>query len=292
MAAALACNDHDDFWFREPELGILTELCDTMYDATTYYKHRAEGGMSPHSVTFSRANQKKTNLNSTETNSTFAYAPASLRTKSYRQCRQILWELDASWATSSPRRCIINFIRTFGGPIHMMMRRYRFAEDGLTIGNPETDGIVEEAERNVKLWNRVGVVERGGEGGVSGEGREGFEGIVTRKDTLLFEGMAEMLEGEGVKRCGKCSYRRSYGARVKGEFGGVKLCGECETQWKTYLESFPERAAAVFSGFGDMSAEEQSHTEIPAAAGKKKRGCEVGAGRAESSGGAKKRRRI
>jgi len=59
MAAALACNNHDDFWFREPELGILTELCDTMYDATTYYKHRAEGGMSPHSVTFSRANQKK-----------------------------------------------------------------------------------------------------------------------------------------------------------------------------------------------------------------------------------------
>ena len=46
------CNDFDDMWFTEEEFEILEELAVTLYDATTFYKHRAEG----------------------ETHNTFAYA--------------------------------------------------------------------------------------------------------------------------------------------------------------------------------------------------------------------------
>lgn len=53
----------------------LCEIGDTMYDSVAFYKHRSEG----------------------ETNSTFAYMPPDLRVQAFRQCREVLWALDAAW---------------------------------------------------------------------------------------------------------------------------------------------------------------------------------------------------
>ncbi|KAK0619598.1 ABA 3 protein, partial [Immersiella caudata] len=216
MAAALACNDHTDTWFREEELDILTELCDTMYDAATHYKHRAEG----------------------ETNNTFAYVPSSLRTVSFRICRELLWQLDTEWAVSPPHRCIINFMRAFGGPIHLMMRRYRYVEDGLALGHPETDSVVALAERNVKLWSREEEEEE------EEEEEKRFKQTVWRLG--LVSSVAEALLLDVREQCRACQHRDSYGARIKGEFGGVKLCDGCQETWRGHAMSFPERAAAVF----------------------------------------------
>ena len=161
----------------------------------------------------------------------------------------------------------------------MMMRRYRYVEDGLTIGNPETDSIVAQTERNVKLWNRVTVGEgsqsrsqprskqdettkphkhhqkknepshiRKEEGDIFINDQE-FKTILENQSTLLFPGMADMLlpPDNNDKQCKKCRYKPSYGiATVKGEFGGVRLCGGCEAEWGRYIEKFPERAGVVF----------------------------------------------
>ncbi len=80
IAAALACNDIDDIWFTEDEISILTELSDTMYDAATFYKHRAEG----------------------ETNSTFGYAGDDFRRESFRRSREVLWALDTGGRNPQP----------------------------------------------------------------------------------------------------------------------------------------------------------------------------------------------
>lgn len=76
MACALVSNDHDDVWFTEEQLQILSEIFITLYDAVAFFKHRSEG----------------------ETNNTYAYMPENLRVKAYRQSREILWALDATWA--------------------------------------------------------------------------------------------------------------------------------------------------------------------------------------------------
>ena len=76
MACALVSNDHDDVWFTEEQLQILSEIFITLYDAVAFFKHRSEG----------------------ETNNTYAYMPENLRVKAYRQSREILWALDAAWA--------------------------------------------------------------------------------------------------------------------------------------------------------------------------------------------------
>jgi hypothetical protein len=39
----------------------------------------------------------------------------------------------------------------------VVMRRYRFVEDGMMIGLPETSTVVKQARQNIKLWNRVDV---------------------------------------------------------------------------------------------------------------------------------------
>ncbi|KAK3332580.1 hypothetical protein B0T19DRAFT_439405 [Cercophora scortea] len=241
IAAALACNDHDNEWFSGPELDALTELCDTMYDAVAYYKHRAEG----------------------ETNSTFAYAGADLRAESFRTCRELLWQLDVEWAPRSPaRRCAVNFMRLFAGPIHAMMRRYRFVEDGLTLGNPETETVVDQTRQNFKLWNRVdgAAVAGKGEGGKVGwspAAAERYADALRRSDFLMFEGLAELLEASEAGRCGKCQYKGSYGSEIKGQFGGVRLCEGCRAEWRSYIQSFPARAAKVFPFLGQRSLVER-----------------------------------
>jgi hypothetical protein len=217
MAAALACNDFDDFWFEEEEWQVLAELGDTLYDAVAFHKHRAEG----------------------ETHSTFSYVGGELRPEAFRRCRELLWALDVVWAQSPPHRCVLNFLRPFGGPIHIMMRRYRFVEDNLTVGKPETEEVVVQTRENFKLWHRVDATEQYVQ-------NTRCEEILAQKDRLLFSGFAEMLQKGEEGRCPKCRHRLSYGAQASGQFGGVQLCDGCKGQWQGYLDSLPERAAQVF----------------------------------------------
>jgi hypothetical protein len=217
IAAALACNDFDDVWFTEDEFQILGELGDTLYDAVAFHKHRAEG----------------------ETNSTFAYVGQESRKEAYRRCREVLWALDVAWADSAAHRCAINFLRPFGGPIHMMMRRYRFVEDGLVVGKPETEDVVLQTRQNFKLWNRIDANEKY-------VPSDRYSDVIARSDRLMFPGLADLLESSAEGHCDHCRYRLSYGAEASGRFGGVELCDPCREEWRSYLESLPARAADVF----------------------------------------------
>jgi hypothetical protein len=218
IAAALACNDFDTVWFSEDEFQILTELGDTLYDAVAFYKHRAEG----------------------ETNSTFAYAGSDIRTESYRKCREVLWALDVAWAQKPGYHCVVNFLRYFGGPIHMMMRRYRFVEENLTIGRPETEHVVTQTRQNFKLWNRIDAITKP-------PGEDRYTHTIAHSDKLMFPGLARMLECSADGHCNHCHYRLAYGAENAGKFGGVQLCDSCRLKWQTYLQTFPTRAQQVFS---------------------------------------------
>ncbi|OIW27381.1 hypothetical protein CONLIGDRAFT_633738 [Coniochaeta ligniaria NRRL 30616] len=220
LAAALACNDIDNLMFTEEQFQILGEIGCTMYDAVAFYKHRAEG----------------------ETNDTFAYVPSSLRQEAYRRAREVLWALDVAWADYPGHLPIVNFIRSFGGPIHMMMGRYRFVEDGLTIGKPETEDVISQTRRKFKLWNRVD------SGRECGPDEARYCEVIRQSGRLLFDGLADLLQRQepGRERCDRCRYRMSYGAERSGEFGGVELCDECREGWRFYIESLPQRAAAAF----------------------------------------------
>ncbi|KAH8585702.1 BcABA3 [Bisporella sp. PMI_857] len=222
IASALACNDLDDVWFTDEQFEILTEMGDTLYDAVAFYKHRSEG----------------------ETNSSFAYMPPDQRTVAFARCREVLWALDVAWARNPEGPAVINFTRFFGGPIHMMMRRYRFVEEDLTIGTPETAHVVDETRRNFKLWNRVDARRRNA---CATDTVQRYRDLVaSRSHDLMFPGLAALLEAAGDGHCDHCLYRDSYGAETTHCFGGVQLCDNCRASWRTYLESFPERAAKVF----------------------------------------------
>jgi len=122
----------------------------------------------------------------------------------------------------------------------MTMRRYRFIEDNLTIGNAETEYVVKQTRKNFKLWNRVDAL------GKSDAQRERYADAIARSDELMFPGLAKMLESSEEDRCKDCSYRQSYGAEMSGRFGGVELCQKCRKEWQNYLEALPARAAEVF----------------------------------------------
>ena len=122
----------------------------------------------------------------------------------------------------------------------MMMRRYRFVEENLTIGKPETKEVINQARINAKLWNRIDGNKRGV------EDTQRYKHLLTRSEELMFHGLAEFLETGRDGGCKDCRYRASYGAETPHEFGGVKLCGGCKTMWQKYLESVPERARKVF----------------------------------------------
>ncbi|KAK3314879.1 hypothetical protein B0H66DRAFT_627644 [Apodospora peruviana] len=213
LVAALTCNDFTTIWFSEDQFQILAEIAGTLYDAVAFFKHRAEG----------------------ETNNTYAYVDPSLREDAYRRAREVLWALDVAWARSRGHLHAINFIRLVGGPVHMMMRRYRFIEDGLVIGKPETDDVVDLARDHYKLWNRV-------------DSLGSYLDAIRQKDRLLYDGLADLLQeaGAGKERCGECRYKMSYGAERSGQFGGVELCEECRKGWGVYIASLPQRAAEAF----------------------------------------------
>jgi hypothetical protein len=224
IAASLACCDLDDVWFTEDEFEILSEMGIILYDAVAFYKHRAEG----------------------ETHSTFSYMPLELRIKSFHLVREVLWALDAAWAqTGRPyHQAVINFTRFFGGPIHMLMRRYRFVEDGLAIGKPEDEDVVDQTRQNYKLWHRNDAKDE-----VKSEDRKGYRRykyLVTERTELMYPELPEFLETGGDGSCSKCVHRDGYGARSVHAFGGVQLCDECRAKWGDYSNSFHTRAAKVF----------------------------------------------
>ena len=251
MAAALVCNDFLDTWFAEPQIRLLNEIGFVMYDGVAYHKHRAEGEIA----------------------NTFAYAghELELRQASYARAREVLWALDTAWANDPASHCVINLWRQFGGPIHMEMRRYRFVEDGMMIGRPETEDVVVQTRRNFKLWYRSDAIvpdaaakhdsppegkgmERQAEPAeprlrVTPEQREEYGRLLAKSEYLMFDGLKEMLESSPItpdKQCKDCDYRVSYGAHETGEFGGVLLCAGCREKWQVYLGGLQARAEAAF----------------------------------------------
>lgn len=224
IASALACNGFSDLLFSEEQWQLIAELGDTLYDAVAFYKHRAEG----------------------ETNSTFGYVGGEARVESYRLYREILWALDVAWARDPAKRCVLNFTRFFGGPIHMTTRRYRFVEDGLTIGKPETEQVVELTRNNFKLWNRV-------EGVTMQRLNDGrYMDIIAQSNKLLFPGLCDLLQSSADKHCHHCSYAPLNSSDDVQQFGGVRLCDGCKGEWRSYMRAFPTRFVAAFPEVRDI----------------------------------------
>ena len=219
IGAALACNNIDHIWFTDEQFDIMAEIGNTMYDGVAYFKHRSEG----------------------EVNSTFAYVPKDKRVLAFHKCREALWALDVAWARRCEMKCVINFLRFFGGPIHMMMRRYRFVEEGLTLGKPDTKNVIAQTRRNVKLWNRLDEQE-----GAKEQELEEYRLVLEREGLLLFRGLGTMLEKADQTLCSECEYPEIYGASQDHTFGGVLLCARCQQEWAEYTESILERMAQAF----------------------------------------------
>jgi hypothetical protein len=211
----LACNRiPDDEWLDDERYRLLVELGDTMYDGVAFYKHRAEG----------------------EICNIFAYCGEDLRIQTYRTCRELLWALDTTHARTRSGRYIAGFIRHLGGPIHMMMRRYRFIEDDMMIGRPENAQVVDETRHNVKLWYRIEGTHQ------TAPNLERYQAVLDDSARLLFPGMKEMLARSLEERCGDCRRRSFYAAKAMGEFAGVELCERCRFTWREYLLGFRDRA--------------------------------------------------
>ncbi|KAJ7892004.1 hypothetical protein B0H13DRAFT_2234806 [Mycena leptocephala] len=227
IMSALACNDILDVSFSEEQFEILSEVAITMYDAVAFYKHRSEG----------------------ELNSTFAYMPDDMRVKAFGQCREVLWALDAAWARRPSMLTVINVARMFGGAIHMLMHRYRFVEENLTIGMPETEDIISLTRTNFKLWYRIDANKMRE---ISEESIKRYKDALARSEELLFPGLAEILKTNGDGHCNTCLYRASYGAETTHCFGGVQLCEGCRAKWRDFLESLPNRAAKAFPELVDV----------------------------------------
>jgi hypothetical protein len=67
----------------------------------------------------------------------------------------------------------------------MVMHRYRFVEESLTIGRPETVRVRHQARRHVKLWNRVEVL--ADQVDEAATGMERFRDLLQkRKDDLMY----------------------------------------------------------------------------------------------------------
>ncbi|KAF3309918.1 hypothetical protein TWF173_010234 [Orbilia oligospora] len=94
------------------------------------------------------------------------------------------------------------------------MRRYRFIEDGLTIGRPETVQVVERTRNNVNLWYRV-------EPNTKVIKVDRYPGWVALKERFMFEGLAECLDRSEADECPDC-------------------------EWIDYVRCLPARAAKLF----------------------------------------------
>ena len=218
IAAAVACNDLSPD-FSEAEYQAMAEIGMAMYDAVAFYKHRAEG----------------------EVCNAFAYCGPDLefRTAAFAAARSTLWALDARWYGSVQGRCAVNLLRNLP-LIHMAMRRYRFVEDGLVVGAPETSEVVRAARAHVKLWYRT-------DAGTSQTRPEPESAAPSLESvrSMLFPALAQALEPASV--CPRCIHRASYGAAEEGQFGGVSLCDDCRETWRSYVSSSWARHEAVLS---------------------------------------------
>ena len=217
IAAGLACNDLLDTWYTDTQYNLLCEIGATMYDAVAFFKHQSEG----------------------ETNSTFAYMPEDERISAFHAVRQVLWALDVAMADMPGHAIVTNFLRNVGGPILMTMRRYRFVEEGLTIGKTESEDIINDTRQNFKLWNRLDA------GSATSLDIKHYNMLLSRRDDLMFPGLAEWLEADS-QHCTQCVYRKTYGAQRAHCFGGVELCSECRDVWREYLKTLPERTKQAF----------------------------------------------
>jgi len=217
IAASLACNDLDAVKLSNMEYEILTEIGDTLYDAVAFFKHRSEG----------------------ETNNTFAYMPPDMRVQAFHQAREVLWAIDVALAPKTKLQGVINFVRFFGGPIHMMMRRYRFVEEHLTIGKVETEKVIDQTRKNFKLWSRLDAK------GTRARDEQRYKDLISNSsDKVMFPGLVEFLDNED--NCPDCHFRESYGAEAQHQFGGVQICSTCRERWAIYMQSLPQRAVGAF----------------------------------------------
>ncbi|KAK3985223.1 putative aba 3 protein [Cladorrhinum sp. PSN332] len=217
---ALACGNFDDVQFSEEQVQLLCEISVTQYDAIAFYKHRAEG----------------------ETHNTFAYLDPSHRDEAFRRAREVLWALDTAWAKSPAHLAAASAVRYTGGPIHITMRRYRFVEDGLMVGKPDSEELVTTIRQNThnKIWHRIDENIK-----PDNQSQARYLTILEQREKLLYDGLAELLE-ENEPHCRDCSYRQSYSSKEVYQFGGVKLCGRCKDEWRVYVESLPKRAVKLF----------------------------------------------
>ncbi|KAG9250655.1 uncharacterized protein F5Z01DRAFT_665596 [Emericellopsis atlantica] len=230
IISALSCNQYKDPAFSEEQWCLIGEIGCTLYDAVAFYKHRAEG----------------------ETNSTFAYFEADARVKLFKLYRMLLWALDVEWATDASKRCILNFLRPFGGPLHMMTRRYRFVEDDLMIGKPETEVVVDLTRGHFKLWNRV--EETADETVAQLTSDERYAGFIAQSGKLMFDGFCDLLQRNGSRDCANCRLRPPGTSRAIHQFGGIQLCRQCKEDWGLYMDAFPARVAAAFPEMKDAIA--------------------------------------
>jgi hypothetical protein len=120
------------------------------------------------------------------------------------------------------------------------MRRYRFVEDGMMIGRPETQTIIKQTREHRKLWNRVELKH------ASVQDIQRYQSVTAREEELLFAGLRTFLDKSVDKHCPECAYDTA-GTYA---FGGVKLCAGCSTVWGKSVEGFRERFSNVFPEIG------------------------------------------
>lgn len=144
---------------------------------------------------------------------------------------------------------VTNFLRMFGGPIHMTMRRYRFVEEGLTLGKRETEHVIDQTRKSHKLWNRV--EEQQAASIEDDESLNHYRHVLRNKYQLFFAGLAEMLEKKVEKPCAECYYRDTYRTTEAYTFRGTPLCKQCQEKWRVYIWDLHARIRRSFPEIGD-----------------------------------------
>ncbi|KAK0613266.1 hypothetical protein B0T14DRAFT_498802 [Immersiella caudata] len=120
----------------------------------------------------------------------------------YKRAREVLWAYDAVWGMEPKRLVALNFLRPFGGPLHMMMLRYRYVEDGMLIGKTKDEEMVEQAGRNYKLWHRVDLMDD------YGPNEERYQKVLADQSRPLYHTLAEEPEND-VPYCKKRIFRNT-----------------------------------------------------------------------------------
>lgn len=219
IAAAISCND-STAWLTEEANRAVAEIAFSMYDSVAMYKHRAEG----------------------EVSNFYAYCGQDLpiRAEAYTTARDALWALETKWHSTVAGRCAVNLAKQMP-MIHMSMRRYRYIEDGLVIGKPETEEVIAAARKNTKLWYRVDAPAD------SNPAARRTEEAVAGVSQLLYRGLAEELLRPEEQKCARCTRRAVYGARAAKQFGGVELCTECKDTYRAYIHTAWTRWSAALA---------------------------------------------